>query len=170
MVVLNLTYHPAPGPGDTFNLRIVADDATALLNYAIELRYFSGDFEVLGVQSGASPRNAGWGEPAVNLRPDGIILGAVGAAPLFGPATLATITMRVDPNVPLHAIYPFEFITADLNDGAIDAVTQNIELEIIDPSALPVGGWALIAAIALILLFGIGATAKYNSDREEIFG
>jgi hypothetical protein len=152
IVVLSLFAARPPGPGQEFILTIRANDATSLLGYTLRINFLTDDFDVLEIIPGVKPQSASWGSPTVNLAPGRITLAAAGALPLSGPATLVSLNLRAHSDLTIGDEFPFEFHTALLNDGDIEAVTEDLMLEIIDPNALPLGQGPAIA-LSLLLLF-----------------
>lgn len=162
-VIITLTCPRPPGPGETFTVDITADDATGLLGYLLRIDFQTDDFDVLGVAPGLEPQLANWGAPTTNLGPGRITLAAAGALALSGPATLATLTLRAHSGLLIGDEYTFALQVAQLNDGDIDAVTDDLLLEITDPNALPVGACCVFALAAALLALG-SVSLKKNAS------
>ena len=166
VLLLPATVHTYPG-GD-FTVPVEIDCANQVLGYYLELSYDSGVLAFVEGHSttvtppGTQPRfppevPADWGAPIVNdSELNRLVVAGMGATALNGPYTLVYLTFHVRDETPLFTETYLDFNDAELNDGELAVVAEGALIDIGDPNALPMGGWAvLLTPIALLALAAV---------------
>ena len=150
-------YTPAvaqAAPGDDFAIPVALDGTDGVNGVYFRVSYDVNLLRFLDVEPATAL--APWTGPFVNADMNSVSVAASGVDPLPAHTPLLYLRFHVESSAPPYTETPIGFLEAELNDGAIAVAAEGGIVDVIDPTAAPVGsvGSMLVLGVLLILLLG----------------